>query len=195
MNRQLYEHGYLIPDYPSIFRGNVYAHSKSKYKVPKPVECKSTEVFELIHTDVCGPVPNELYGGSKYLLTVIDDFSHFLRVFFLKQKSDASITLRTFFNNVERQFDKKIKRSRSDHDGEYVRNELNNLFLTSVVLPELTPHYLPKSNSIAEHLNQSLNTIASSMTIADPDFPCVSAEGVNMAAYLKNSLPHKHLPS
>jgi hypothetical protein len=33
------------------------------------------------------------------------------------------------------------------------------------------------------------------MTIAAPDFPCLWAEAVNLAAYLKNRLPHKHLPS
>jgi hypothetical protein len=33
------------------------------------------------------------------------------------------------------------------------------------------------------------------MTIPDPDFPCLGAEAVNMAAYLKNRLPHKHVPS
>jgi hypothetical protein len=33
------------------------------------------------------------------------------------------------------------------------------------------------------------------MTIAAPDFPCLWAEAVNMAAYLMNRLPHKHLPS
>jgi hypothetical protein len=33
------------------------------------------------------------------------------------------------------------------------------------------------------------------MTIAAPDFPCLWAEAINMAAYLKNRLPHKYLPS
>jgi hypothetical protein len=32
------------------------------------------------------------------------------------------------------------------------------------------------------------------MTIAAPDFPCLWAEAVNMAAYLQNRLRHKHLP-
>jgi hypothetical protein len=35
--------------------------------------------------------------------------------------------------------------------------------------------------------------IAHSMTIAAPDFPCLWAEAINMAAYLKNRLPHKYL--
>jgi hypothetical protein len=84
VNRKLYEDGYLIPDCPSTFTYNPCALSKSKHKVLKPVESESTEVFELIYTDICGPFPNDSYGGSKYFLTVIDDFSRFSWVFYLK---------------------------------------------------------------------------------------------------------------
>jgi transposase InsO family protein len=101
-------------------------------------------VFELIHTDICGPFPNEAYGGSKYFLTVIDDFSRFSWVFFLKRKSDTSITLRAFFSHGERQFGKKIKQISSDNGGEYISNELNDFFLTSGVIHELTPPYSPE---------------------------------------------------
>jgi hypothetical protein len=37
--------------------------------------------------------------------------------------------------------------------------------------------------------------IARSITIAGADFPCLWAEAGNLGAYLKNSVPHKHLPS
>jgi transposase InsO family protein len=195
VNRKLYEDGYLIRDCPSNFNCNPCALSKSNHKVPKPVESKSTEVFELIHTDVCGPFPNESYGGSKYFVTVIDDFSHFSPVFFLKQKSDTSITLPAFLNHVERQFGKKIKQIRSDNGGKYISNELKDFFLKSGVIHELTPPYSPESNGIAERCHHTINTIACCMTIAAPDFPCLWAEAVNMAAYLKNRLLHKHLPS
>jgi hypothetical protein len=77
VNRTLYEDGYLIPDCPSNFTCNPCALSKFQHKVPKPVEFKSTEAFELIQTDVWRPFPNESYGGSKYFLTIIDDFSRF----------------------------------------------------------------------------------------------------------------------
>jgi hypothetical protein len=63
VNRKLYEDAYLITDYPSNFTYNPCALSKSKHKVTKPVESKSTEVLEYIHTDVCRPLPNESYGG------------------------------------------------------------------------------------------------------------------------------------
>jgi transposase InsO family protein len=104
-------------------------------------------------------------------LTVIDHVSGVSWVFFLKQKSDTSITLHAFFNHVKRQFSKMIKRIRRDNSGEYISHELKYFFLQSGVLNKLTPPYLPKSNGIAECLNQTINTIARSMTIAAPDFP------------------------
>jgi transposase InsO family protein len=72
---------------------------------------------------------------------------------FKKQKSDPSITLHVFFNDIERQFSKKIEQIRSDNRGEYISNELKDLFLTNRVIHELTPPYSPESNGIVEHLN------------------------------------------
>jgi hypothetical protein len=195
VNRKLYEDGYLIPDCPSNFTYNPCAISKSKYKVPKPVRSNSTEVFELIYTDVCGPFLNESYGGSKQVLTVIDDFSRFSWVFFLKRIWDTSITLRIFFNYVERQLGNKIHLIHSDNGGEYITNELTDFFLTSGVSHELTAPYSPESNGIAGGFNQTINTIACSMTNVAPDFLCLWADTINMAAYLKTRLPHKDFPS
>jgi hypothetical protein len=42
VNRKLYEDAYLIPDCPSTFTCNPCNLSKSKHKVPNPVESKST---------------------------------------------------------------------------------------------------------------------------------------------------------
>jgi hypothetical protein len=100
-----------------------------------------------------------------------------------------------FLTMLKRQFGKQIKVIRSDNGGEYINNELKHFFLTSGVIHKLTPPYSPESNGIAERFNQTINTIARSMTIAATDFTCLWAEAVNMAGYLKNRHPHKHLPS
>jgi hypothetical protein len=84
---------------------------------------------------------------------------------------------------------------RSDNVGDYISNELKDLFLTSAVIHDLTPPYSPESIVIVEHFNQILNTIACSMTIAAPDFLCLCVEASNMGAYLKNRLLHTYLPS
>jgi hypothetical protein len=84
VKRKLYEDGYLIPHCPSPFTYHPCALSKSKIKVLNPVGSKSTEVFELIYTDVYRPFPKELYSSSKSVLTIIDDVSYFSSVVFLK---------------------------------------------------------------------------------------------------------------
>jgi transposase InsO family protein len=58
---------------------------------------------------------------------------------FLNKNQIPSITLRAFFNHVERQFGKKINRIRSDNGSQYISNELTDFFLTSGVIHELTP--------------------------------------------------------
>jgi hypothetical protein len=50
-------------------------------------------------------------------------------------------------------------------------NELKDFFLTSGVIHELTLPYSSESNGIAERINQTINMIACSMTIAAPQFP------------------------
>ena len=41
---------------------------------------------QLIHSDLCGPMPERI-GGSKYFVTFIDDFSRWVKVYFLRKKN------------------------------------------------------------------------------------------------------------
>jgi hypothetical protein len=58
MNQKLYKDGNLIPHEAATFTANPYTVSTSKYQVLNPVESKSIEMFELIHTHISGPLPN-----------------------------------------------------------------------------------------------------------------------------------------
>jgi hypothetical protein len=49
--------------------------------------------LELLHMDLFGPVAYLSIGGSKYGLVILDDFSRFTWVFFLKDKSETQGTL------------------------------------------------------------------------------------------------------
>jgi hypothetical protein len=88
-----------------------------------------------------------------------------------------------------------IKRIPSDTGREYITNPLEKFFFMSRVIYELILPYSPESNGIAEDFNQILNMIVFCITIAAPDFPCLWAAAINMAAYIQNKLLHKHLVS
>lgn len=46
-------------------------------------------MFDLIHTDLMGPTRTPSYSGYRYTLVLVDDFSRYTWVYFLKEKSEA----------------------------------------------------------------------------------------------------------
>ena len=56
---------------------------------PRHSESRATEVLELLHTDVIGPMQTPSIGGAKYIVTFIDDMSRFVWVRFITHKSEV----------------------------------------------------------------------------------------------------------
>ena len=49
----------------------------------------TTRSLELLHMDLCGPIPIQSLAHSKYILVIIDYYSRFTWVSFLKEKNEA----------------------------------------------------------------------------------------------------------
>jgi len=71
---------------------------------------RAKQPFELIHTDLMGPVDTQSCFQSKYIMVIIDDCTRYAWVYFLRKKYHAAERLRDFFALVQRQF--KSRRSR-----------------------------------------------------------------------------------
>ena len=52
-------------------------------------ETKTKGTLELIHSDVCGPMPSISLSGYEYYVTFIDDYSRKAWIYFLKNKSEV----------------------------------------------------------------------------------------------------------
>jgi len=92
------------------------AHKKS--------ETVSSEVLDLVHTDICGPMQTTAPGGNKYFMTMIDDYSKHCTVYLLKRKSEAAPKVNEYVKHMQTKFNKTPKTIRSDCGGEYTREEL-----------------------------------------------------------------------
>ena len=57
--------------------------------------------LELIHSDLCGPVPIPSANGNKYMMTLIDDYTRMCWVYLLKNQSDAFQTFKNFHTWIE----------------------------------------------------------------------------------------------
>ena len=89
---------------------------------PAPEDTKATALLDLIYVDLWGPATTASIGGKRYFLTVYDDFSHHIDLYFLKNKSDALASLKEFTAKAETQTGRKIKQICSDGGGEFTGN-------------------------------------------------------------------------
>ena len=51
-------------------------------------ESISTDIFDLIHTDVWKPSSISSIGGSRYFVVFVDDYSHYSWIFNMKHRSE-----------------------------------------------------------------------------------------------------------
>ncbi|MCO5614042.1 hypothetical protein L7F22_068322 [Adiantum nelumboides] len=65
-------------------------------------------------------MPNLSLGGAAYFITLIDNYSRKVRVYFLKHNDEALNVFRTFVTYVENESGKKFNCLRSDNGGDYV---------------------------------------------------------------------------
>ena len=87
-------------------------------------------MLELIHSDLCGPMPILSANGNKYLMTFIDDYSRMCWVYLLKKNFESFQTFRNFHAWIENQVQAHIDTFRSDNGKEYTSNEFELDFLS-----------------------------------------------------------------
>ena len=63
---------------------------------------RATDLLEIIHTDVCGPMSVDACGGYRYFLIFTDDFSRYEYVYLLKNESEIVERFKEFQSEVEK---------------------------------------------------------------------------------------------
>ena len=120
----------------------------------------SDSPFDLIYYDIWGPYHLNSHSGHKYFLTLVDDCTRFTWIFLLKQKSNVSVAIPKFFNFVLNQFDKRVKKFRSDNAKELAFTEFFN---TKGVMHPFSYVETPQQNSVVERKHQHLLNMAQAL--------------------------------
>jgi transposase InsO family protein len=156
-------------------------------------EKRQTEILELIHTDVCGPMQTRSLGGASYFLIFVDDRSRYTWVYFIRRKSDVFEYFKEFITMVEKQTGKCIKILRSDQGGEYTSGAFKNYCKNYGIQQQFTVPHTPQQNGIVERKNKTLVECARSMLQGKNISNGFWAEAINIVVYLKNLSPTKIL--
>ena len=117
---------------------------------------RASDLLELIHSDVCGPMSTTARCGYEYFITFTDDLSRYGYVYLMKHKLEAFEKFKEFQNEVQNQLGKKIKFLRSDRGGEYMSHEFDDHLNSCGIVPRLSPPGTPQRNGVSERRNRTL---------------------------------------
>ncbi|KAK1679766.1 hypothetical protein QYE76_040614 [Lolium multiflorum] len=152
---------------------------------------RATDLLEIIHTDVCGPMSVASRGGYRYVLTFTDDLSRYGYIYLMKHKSETFEKFKEFQSEVENQRNKKIKFLRSDRGGEYLSYEFGMHLKKCGILSQLTPPGTPQRNGVSERRNRTLlDMVRSMMSLTDLPLSFWSY-ALETAAFTLNRAPSK----
>ena len=134
-------------------------------KHTKKEAMRSTQLLEIMHTDIWGPFDVSSFGKKRNFITFIDDYSCYIYVYLLHEKSQALDALEIYLNEVERQLDIKVKVVRSSKGGEYYEryDEIGQypgpfakLFQKHGICAQCTMPGTPQQNGVSERHNRTL---------------------------------------
>ncbi|KAI3682224.1 hypothetical protein L2E82_50087 [Cichorium intybus] len=168
-------------------------HGKqTKQRHPTVINPKITEPLSVLYIDLCGPSTIESIGKKKYILVIVDDFSRFTWVMFLRNKSDAAEEIINFIKKMELMLNKKVRTVHSDNGSEFKNQTLDGFLKTKGINHNFSAPYTPQQNGVVERRNRSLCEAARTM-LNFANLPMYFwAEAISTACFTQNrSYIHK----
>jgi transposase InsO family protein len=112
--------------------------------------------LEMLYMDLFGPIAYISFGGNKYGLVIIDDYSRFTWMLFLQDKSETQEVLKKFLKRAQNKFDAKIKRIRSENGTKFKNTEVEDYLDEEGIKHEFLAPYTPQQNWVVERKNRTL---------------------------------------
>ncbi|GJS15048.1 putative ribonuclease H-like domain-containing protein [Tanacetum coccineum] len=164
--------------------------SKKHTHKPKP-ENTNLEVLNTLHMDLCGPMRVQTINGKKYILVIVDDYSRFTWVKFLRSKDETPAVVIKFLKQIQVGLNKTVRYVRTDNGTEFVNKDLTDYYERVGIFHQKTVSRTPQQNGVVERRNRTLVEAARTMLIFSKALMFLWAEAVATACYTQNrSLIH-----
>ncbi|GBN49452.1 Retrovirus-related Pol polyprotein from transposon TNT 1-94 [Araneus ventricosus] len=175
-------------DNESCIACNVGKATRTSLKKNYVYKRVTKSVLDKVHMDLWGPAPINSLGGSKYFLSIIDDFSRKIDVFTLKSKSEVFSIFKEYLSRVQCELGRKLKSVRTDNGMEFCHKDFETFLRDLGIRIERTSFYTPELNGIAERFNRSSMEAVRTMLQDSGLQPRFWAEALHGYVHTKNSL-------
>ncbi|KAL8127686.1 hypothetical protein AgCh_014555 [Apium graveolens] len=132
--------------------------------------------------DLFGPERYVSLGGKNYAFVIVDDYSRFTWVLFLRTKDEAFVEFKGLITNLETKYSYKLKNIRSDHGGEFEKDFIT-FRKSRGITHEFSAPRTPQQNGVVERKNRALQETARTLLHENTQnnrgkFDAKSSEGI-----------------
>ncbi|GJS40800.1 retrovirus-related pol polyprotein from transposon TNT 1-94 [Tanacetum coccineum] len=122
----------------------------------------TTRCLELLHMDLFGPSAVRSYGGNRYTLVIVDDYSRY--TWTIKDKTEAFNQFEIFSKKIQNQLGCTIVSIRTDHGREFDNEvQFGEFCNTNGITHNFSAPRTPQSNGVVERKNRTLQEMSRTM--------------------------------
>nr|GEY67497.1 retrovirus-related Pol polyprotein from transposon TNT 1-94 [Tanacetum cinerariifolium] len=129
--------------------------SKRASHPPKPVP-NSRQRLHLLHMDLCGPMRIASINEKRYVLVIVDDYSRYTWVHFLRSKDEAPEVIIKFLKRISVLLQSSVIIIRIDNDTEFKNQVLKEYFNTVGISHQMSSVRTPQQNRVVERRNRTI---------------------------------------
>nr|GFC06166.1 putative ribonuclease H-like domain-containing protein [Tanacetum cinerariifolium] len=132
---------------------------------PPKLAPNSRQRLHLLHMDLCGPMRIASINGKRYVLVIMDDYSRYTWVHFLRSKDEAPDVIKTFLKRITILFQSPVIIIRIDNGTEFKNQVLKEYFDSVGISHQVSSIRTPQQNGVVERRTRTLVEAARTMLI------------------------------
>nr|GEY31314.1 retrovirus-related Pol polyprotein from transposon TNT 1-94 [Tanacetum cinerariifolium] len=136
-------------------------------------------------------IEDMMKSSPKYILVIVDDYSRFTWVKFLRSKDETPEVIIKFITQIQVGLNKTVRYVRTDNDTEFINHTLTEYYERIGIFHQKTVPRTPQQNGVVKRRNRTLVKAAQTMQIFFKAPMFLWVEAVATACYTQNrSLIH-----
>nr|GEX94980.1 hypothetical protein [Tanacetum cinerariifolium] len=163
----------------------VMGKSTKKTHKPKSKDTNQEKLY-LLHMDLCGPMRVESVNGKKYILVIVDDYSQFTWVKFLRSKDETLDFIIKFLKMIQVRLNVTVRRTQTDNGTEFFNQTLCDYYEEVGISHETSVACSSQQNGVVKRRNRTLIEAACTMLIYAQAPLFLWAEAVATACFTQN---------
>lgn len=152
---------------------------------------RAKEVLERVHVDLVGALDPPSLGGSKYFMLLRDEYSSYMHVFFLANKTQVLHAMTKYLTVASIQSQRKVQIIRSDNGTEFKNSGMKLLLEKEGIIQEFSAPFTAQQNGEIERANRTVIETARTLLSASRLPISLWGEAVLTAVYLRNRVTNR----